>query len=205
MTNIINEMSPANLESFDLQRTTSLPSSTENFTQHNNSSHKQTVAPAEMLTDGQTVYNLYRGIICYCKDEVVRIWIDVTHMELCVSRLDSSFIVRYRLEDLILEENDNVTESYLPIISSSKVISDDVVDDGIRNNDVKTSLDNIETVELKFWARYLNLGNIGAVGHENFDKKFLLRCARQQIFACISSKIDPVDNLANQRGKLHVV
>ena len=84
---------------------------------HNVSSHKQTVAPAEMLTDGQTVYNLYRGVICsVCGDErdsetVVRVWIDVSHMELCVAKLDSSFIARYSLPDLNLAMGPSVSGS----------------------------------------------------------------------------------------------
>ena len=49
--------------------------------------------------DGQTVYNLYRGVICVVREEMlVRIWVDMSHMEVCVAKLDSSFIARFPVQ-----------------------------------------------------------------------------------------------------------
>eukprot|EP00392_Amoebophrya_sp_AT5.2_P010140 g10193.t1 len=62
---------------------------------------KALVAPAEVLADGQTVYNLYRGVICVCRDSLARIWVDLSHMQVCVAKLDSSVIARFDVRDLV--------------------------------------------------------------------------------------------------------
>eukprot|EP00452_MALV-II_sp_L67-6_P000021 gene21-222_t len=58
-------------------------------------------APCEPLTDGGTVYTLYRGVLAVCEAAVCRIWVDISHMELCVAQLDSSVARRYAIADIL--------------------------------------------------------------------------------------------------------
>ncbi|CAD7956460.1 unnamed protein product [Amoebophrya sp. A25] len=109
---------------------------------------KQLVAPAEVLADGQTVYNLYRGVICVCKNDVLaRIWVDMSHMEVCVAKLDSSFIARFKVEDLVVRK----TRSLL-LVDSQKSPEVSPEDAPIDVAEIELEEESDTSYSLVFWA-----------------------------------------------------
>ncbi|CAD7922535.1 unnamed protein product [Amoebophrya sp. A120] len=83
---------------------------------------KALVAPAEILADGQTVYNLYRGIVCNIvktsgKEILSRIWVDLSHMQVCVAKLDESFIARFDVHDLVVRPQGAALHQKSPEVS----------------------------------------------------------------------------------------